>query len=105
MLKMFTMLLLAYVLVACNDTHAQEYAGSCVFPATNPRTIVVYENPVAFKGAGRINALAFLPYRAEMRTGRLIAIWSVPETTSDSSKFIGWVDQSQFARQELRNCT
>lgn len=103
-MRYILVLLLAYVLVACNDSQAQEYAGTCVFPSSNPKVIRVYETPVASVENGRTNVLAFLPYRAEIRTGRLIAIWSVPETPTDQSRFIGWVDQFQFDRQDLRNC-
>lgn len=101
----FAALMIIGALIAGHHAHADEKAGACVWPSINPKAIRVYDMPIADQMAGRTGVLAYLPYRAEMRTGRYIALWSVPETLTDSSKFLGWVDQSQFEVQHPRNCT
>ena len=105
MKKSFAALMIIGALIADHDARSEEYSGACVWPSVNPRAIRVYDTPIASQGAGRTGALAYLPYQVQMRTGRYIALWSVPETLSDSSQFLGWVDQSQFEVQHPRNCT
>lgn len=105
MKSVFVALIFIGVLIAGQHAHADEKTGACVWPSTNPTAIRVYDMPTANQTAGRTGVLAYLPYRAEMRTGRYIALWSVPETLTDYSQFLGWVDQSQFEVQEPRNCT
>lgn len=101
----FATLVIVVALITGYDARAEEYSGACVWPTVNPRAILVYETPAPIQGSGKYNALAYLPYKAEIRSGHYIALWSVPETLNDSSQFLGWVDQSEFEVQHPRNCT
>lgn len=100
----FAALMIIGALITGHDARSEEYTGTCVWPSVNPQAIRVHDTPIADQPNGRTGVLAYLPYRVEIRTGRYIALWSVPATPTDASKFVGWVDQSQFEIQHPRNC-
>lgn len=121
MLKAIMMLLLAYVLVACNDTYAEapqvvfSINNVCVYPNKAPERIVVFtstyfqtydkkENRLSVVGHGRTGVLNYSAYRARPMEWPLVQLWTVPQSTTETSVFVGAADVNDFVIQEPRNC-
>lgn len=114
-------LLLAYALVACNDSHAEvprvvvSVNSICLYPNKSPEKIVVFtstyfhtynekEKRLSVVGRGSVGVLNYSAYKARPMEWPMVELWTTPQSTTEISVYVGVADISDFVIQEPRNC-
>lgn len=108
-MKVFFLILAAWILASAIDARASEITGQCVFPAGIPAEIKVYDGltPASLGVKGKIG---FSAYKVGQRQGNKIGLYTTKDITLDgkggvSDIFVGWVNREDMDVVAFRNCT